>query len=486
MDIITRQEKNLLLGSSICQEDIELNQFLSSFPKYKGVNENEIEKIKLKNKRVYLLLKSEDTRKAIINGSFGEWIIEQHIGEKPFPCELCGSPTSKDKYTIIDKKTKHKYKIGTSCVKRFPKEMRLKNGNDIFKMKEWTKEQLERSSEFYEVYEVGSSIFNEWSKKYNDLELLMPLEFENEFSYILKTGKKFYQDFINNTLPKNQTIKTFGYIDIDFNTFYKKCIKYINDNKNDRYICRKDMVVGIDKKIVSEIKKLEVCRINRYSARYINNIDFINKFVQDIRKMFKNINLELQDISNEGIKIEYSYKKNTQIILIISLQRFANKYSEVYFSSKANIQLSEVIKDSILMNTFENINKFLKLAKSLLKDKRYYFTYNERFHERKIIEVNDAFGYKYAIIKNNDELNKYIEIFNLSKEEAGEFLLEKLISLNWIDNKEKKKYAIGNISKTNTRTTKKDEEKQYNQYESEEEYYQRINKSKKKKLTIKI
>ncbi|AGF58213.1 hypothetical protein B0P06_003474 [Clostridium saccharoperbutylacetonicum] len=46
--------------------------------------------------------------------------------------------------------------------------------------------------------------------------------------------------------------------------------------------------------------------------------------------------------------------------------------------------------------------------------------------------------------------------------------MKKLTGLNWIDNKEKKKYDIGNISKTNTRTTRKDEEKQYNQYECEE------------------
>lgn len=445
-----------------------------------------IDNLQAQNKRIYLLLKSDDARKAIIDSSYGEWIIEQHIGEKLFPCELCGSTKSKDKYTIRNIKTKHIYEIGNSCVEHFPKEIRLKNGNDIFDMKEWTREQIAKSAEFFDRYKTGKTIFNEWIKNYNDLELLMPVEFDNKFSKILKIGKKFYKDFINNTLPGKQTIRTFEYIEIDFKTFYKDCIRYVNDNKNDVYICNKDMEDGVDKKIILEIKKLNVCRINRYGARYIKNIGFISKFKDNISKMFDSINLKLQDISNEGVKIEYSYKKDIKIIMFISIQRFASNYSEVYFSNNINIELGKVIKDSILMNTFENISQFIKIAKLLLKEERYYFTYNEGFQEKKIIQVNDAVGYKYAIINNDTELNDYIQIFNLSKEDAREFLLKKLISLNWIDNKDKKKYAIGDISKTNTRTNRKDEEKQYNQYETEEEYYHRINESKKKKLTIKI
>lgn len=486
MDIITRQEKKLLLGSSICEEDIELKEFLSSFPKNRGIKDSIIENLQTQNRRIYLLLKSDDARKAIIDTSSDEWVIEQHVGEKLFPCELCGSTKSKDKYSIRNKKTKFQYEIGNSCMKHFPKEMSFKNGNNIFEMKNWTKEQIFKSAEFFDTYKTGKIIFNKWTKKYNDLELLMPLEFDNKFSEILKMGKKFYKDFINDTLPKNQTIRTFEYIKIDFDTFYKDCIRYGNDNKDDMYICNKNMVDGLEKKVILEIKKSYICKINRYRAKYITNTDFINKFVYAIKGMFENINLELKDISNEGVKIEYSYKNNIQIVFSIPLQRFTNNYSEIYFSNSFSTTLNKVLKDCILTNTFENIDRFLKILKSILEREKYYFTYTEKLHDRKIIEVNKADDYRYAIINYNVMLNKYIEVLDLNNEDAKKFLLEKMTGLNWISNKEKEKYDIGDISKINTRTVGKDDEKQYNQYESEEEYYQRINRSKKKKLTIEI
>ncbi|WP_252241696.1 hypothetical protein [Clostridium sp. ZBS18] len=485
MEVITRQNKNLLLKSKICLNDIELKEFLLSLPQYKGVKDEDLDSLKMSNERLYFLLKSDDTREAIVNNSFNKWTPKRHIGEEPFPCELCGCPSSKDKYVITNTETKLEYKIGSSCIDRFPVEARLENGNDILKTRNWTKEQLDKSAEFYRIHKTGRIIFNKWTEKYNNLNLLMPSTFDDKFKRILKTGKTFYKNFINNTLPEGKTINTFKYIMIDFNTFYKDCIKYIDDNKNNNYICNKDMVIGVDNDIVSRIKGKDTCKVDTFSSKYIINVDFINKFKQNIIVMFKRVDLNLKDISSDGIEIGYKYRRYNELSFIIPLRKFAKNYSDIYFTDKFDVNLNQALNDCTLANTFENVNRFLDIIQSILKNNKIYFRYNQKLHSQKIIEINRRNDKKYAVLDFDKVLNEYIQVFALSEDNARGYLSSAIDNLNWISKKEKEKFDIGSISQVYTTSIRDEDEKQYSQYESEKEYYERIKKAKKNTIKIK-
>jgi hypothetical protein len=454
------------------------------FAEFKGVNENELDKLEFTNQRIYNLLKAEDSKKAIISNCKKEWRFKQPIGSKSFPCQLCGCKHSKDKFIINNKLTYKELKIGSSCIEHFPVEDRLKDGNDILEIKDWSDEQIDRATRFYSKYKTGKIIFKNWTEKYNDLYLTTSLELDKKFKEILSTGKKFYANFINNTMPKGNTINTFGYIINDFEHFYKECEEYINNNKNDIFICTKNIEKYLDKDVLKIIKN-DNARIDLTTAKYITNSEFINRFKFKIEDAFIKASVRLNKISENGVFINYTYGSYMPLDLKISLYNFANNYSEIYFSDK-NVNLKDVLNTSTLIDTFENVDRFLNIIHSIIKAKKYYFIFNQGLHSKKEIEINRTGYNKYAIIDYEELLKDYILIFCMNSKEIKQFLFQKIDNLNWIDKKEKEKFDIGNISSASTKTVGKDRENEYNKFESEEEYYQRINKNKDKSPTIKI
>lgn len=482
MEIMSRQDKNLLLNGSVCNKDAELKEFLMLFYQFKGITENDVDRLEFTNVRIYNLLKAEDSRKAIVNNCKKEWKFKQPIGAKTFPCQLCGCKHSKNKFIIINKITHTELQIGSSCIEHFPVEDRLKDGNDVLELKDWSDEQIERATQFYSKYKTGKIIFKKWTQKYSGLQLTTTIELDKKFKDILSRGKKFYSNFINNTLPKENTINTFKYIINDFEYFYKECEEYVANNKNDLFICTKNIEKYLDKDVLKIIKK-ENAKISRTTAKHITSLEFINRFKFKIEEVLNKVNIKLNKISENGIVINYTYGSYFPLNLNISLHNFANNYSEIYFSDKYTT-LSNILNDSILIDTFENVDRFLNIIHSQIKDKKYYFIFDEKLHSKKEIEINRTSYNKYAIIDYEELLKDYILALGMNSKEMKQFLLQKIDNLNWIDKKEKKKFDIGDISKTNTKNIRKDEEKQYIQYESEEEYYQRIKKQ--RNGTIKI
>lgn len=482
MEIISRQDKNLLLNGSLCERDKELKDFFKIFNPYRGVTSEEVEKLEKTNERIYNLLKSEDSKTAIINNCKKEWIFKQPIGSKPFPCQLCGCTHSKDKFIITNKYTHKELKIGSSCIDQFPKEDRLLEGNDILEIREWSESQIERASIFYKQHKTGSIIFKNWAEQYKSLLLTTTEEMDKEFKRILNNGKTYYKKFIDNNLLEGNTINTFNYIIIDFEHFYKHCNKYINDNKNDLYICTKSMEKHLDKDIIKTIKK-ENAKITTNTAKNILDPEFISRFKKKIKNSFKSVGIDLKDISNDGIIINYTYGNYLPLNINLSLNNFANNYADIYFADKIAIKLDDILSHSTLTNTFDNIDRFLNILHSIIKDKKYYFNFDQKLHTEKTVEINKTGYNKYAIIDYEELLNEYFMVFSMDMNEAKEFLYNKIDSLTWIDKEEKKKYDVGNISKT-TRNINKQNENEYNQYESEEEYKSRIKNKKKEMIKI--
>lgn len=452
------------------------------FNPYKGVTSEEVEKLEKTNERIYNLLKSEDSKTAIINNCKKEWIFKQPIGSKPFPCQLCGCTHSKDKFIITNKYTHKELKIGSSCIDHFPVEDRLLEGNDILERKNWSDLQIERSSRFFKQYKTGTIIFKEWIAQYKSLILTTTEEMDKKFKSILNNGKRFYSNFINDNLVGGNTINTFGYIINDFEFFYKECEKYVDNNKNDLYMCTKNIEKHLDKNVIQIIKK-ENARISPNTAKYILNPEFIIRFKEKIKNSFESAGISLKNITKNGIIINYTYGNYTPLDINLSLSNFANNYSDIYFKNNIEIKLDDILSNSTLTDTFDNIDRFLNILHSIIKDKKYYFNFDQKCHTEKTVEINKTGYNKYAIIDYEELLNEYFMVFSMDMNEAKEFLYNKIDGLTWINKEEKKKYDIGNISKT-TRNINKQNEDEYTQYESEEEYYKRIAKDKKKTVGI--
>lgn len=483
MEVISRQKKNLLLNGTPCEKDRELRDFLNIFPKFKGVTSGEVEKLENTNERLYNVLKSEDATSAIISNCEKEWIFKQPIGSKSFPCQLCGCTHSKNKFIIINKYTKKELQIGSSCIERFPIEERLLEGNDILERKNWSDKQIERASMFYKEYKTGTIIFKNWTARYQSLALTTTEEMDREFKNILNNGKKFYKNFINDTLFEGNTINTFGFIISDFEHFYKKCNKYINDNENDLYICTKDMEKYLNKDIVKIIKQ-ENAKITKNTAKAVLNCDFMNRFIDRISNLFLKDSINLNKISENGIVLNYTYGSYTPLEINMPLSIFANNYSDVYFSENIHTNSEDILTNSNLIDNFENVDRFLNILHSMIKDKKYYFNFNQKLQTTKTIEIYKTGYKKYATLNYEEILGEYLFVLSMNEKTARKFLYEKIDNLEWTDKEEKKKYDIGNISSTTTKTVNKDYDDEYNQYETEEEYYRRIKNNKTDKLKI--
>ena len=484
--LIDIRDKNLLIKSDICVKDLELKKFLSSKSTHKGITNIDIEALKSSNERLYDLLSAQDSRKAIIDNAFSEWKTERPNGVKKMPCELCGNPKSEEKSIIRNILTNNTLQVGTSCIKRFPEKVRTYLGEDVLRIKKYTPKQINNLAEFYKLYGFGSDIFKEWTLKYKNYKLTMPDKYDRELKDIINRAKKYYKEYRDDKLPKEQTINTFKYYEGEFNRLNNLCEKYENENLNNMYICDKKIEKYLLRNnlnnILLKIKERDICLIEKEEAKYIYDINFVNRFNKCIRKALKKIDLKLKEINELFIETEFYYKSYTDALeLEISITDFIRNFSDVIYNNFI-IEKQKVFDFVRIKNNINNVKRFLSILEGLVNFKKYYFEYNITDSGEQI-EVHKSGNKKIAIIDFEALSNEYIKIILLDDKKAVEFLLNKIEKLSWIDKEEKKKYDVGNISKT-TRNINRQNENEYNQYESEEEYYRRISKDKNKTMKI--
>lgn len=450
--LISTDEKNLILNSSICIHDNELKDVLLKFKK--SIFKKDLENIKSVNARIYQVIKGKESREKIIEKSSKEWKNEKPIGLKKQPCELCENVRSELKYVILNTITKKRLEVGSSCIRKFPGMEEKYRGESTITIDKWLKdspEKINRLGKFADRFNGGRDIFQTWKVKYDAFEIEFPNEYDEQFRKIKNGASKVYSDYIKGNISENELEKFQLCID-EFNYFYKKCVKFYEDNKLDKYICTKDISKFLKNKnltaTLNNIKERE-CRIPKGLAKSVAEIGFIKKFDKEIKSEFIKFNMKLEKMDNQFIEFSYKFKTFESLELIISPYEFVQLHSGLFYGE--NILNDELcFKSMTLKNEKNNINEFLGIIEHWLNNKFgkkiYSFDYDIELHEKQIAELHKRKEKVYAEIQVNEIRNDYIKLLYLKDKELDKFLNMKTQGLKWITYEERDKNDIGNIA----------------------------------------
>lgn len=447
---MTKEERNLIINSSICDEKKELKEILSLYNK--SIKINDLFKIRSKDKQVYDLIRIKDAVKEMKDNSSLEWIPKQYKGKINKPCELCGNTQSEHKTLILNRLNGNTLLVGTRCIKKFSKMNKILYGMPISRIENIAKqnpEKLDRIIYFNKICHEGENIFSIWQNKYNEFDISFPSEYDKKFKNILKNGRHIYNLYINGRINKNE-IENFKNWIGEFNYFYNKCEKFYNDNKNDKYICSKQ----IEKFLLNKELKITVEHIKRNGkitkdiAKYVYHPDFINRFEENIRKVFSKYEITLIEINNEYIKLSYKYKGFVSTFLRISLKKFTNNFSNIFYDDNTeNFTKIEIFNSLSIYNDYYNIDNFIGILNFILEKTNYNFYVNENLYEKQEIELWRNNTKEYNIVKLNDILNTYLYVFYLDVQKSKLKIVNNINMIdNWINESNKEKYDVGNIA----------------------------------------
>ncbi len=451
--LMYNEEKNLILASSICDNNENLRSILSLFKK--SISKKGLDRIANIDIHTYKLLNTRDAVIEMKDNSSQEWFPKEHIGKKNIPCQLCGSKKSEDKFVIRNVINNNELQVGTSCIHKFEKMNNLLYGipaSQVSKLSKQNPKKLERIVEFNEKYPGGKSIFSDWKNKYNKFEIIFPKSYDDEFNNLLKRGRKVYNLYIDYKINDDEVQEFKSCLD-NFDYLYSKCEKFYKDSKNNKYICTKKIVNLLkDNKLKGTISYIqEKGIITKDIAKYVYHIEFVQRFKNEIKDVVKKHNLKLEDLNDQFISFTYEYEKFAPILLENSLKDFTYKFSDIFYGINS-FNPNYIFKELNIKNQYSNAYNFLAILDDILKETGYYFYINEELYGKQQIELNRKGFNSFSVLDLKYILNNFNKVLYLNRTKSTTILLSYVKSIHkWIDKSDKEKYDIGNIAEVWTK-----------------------------------
>ena len=134
--------------------------------------------------------------------------------------------------------------------------------------------------------------------------------------------------------------------------------------KEKKFTCDEEILKWLTEKNLSGIIK---GIINEKIASVIYCRSFIKKFEDEYNKIFNSLGFKISRITDDYIYISYI---DSKIEFFIASSEFMRRYARVLFNNKNTID--DAILDKFqLVNTEENINKFIERCNNILEDSQY-------------------------------------------------------------------------------------------------------------------
>ena len=140
--------------------------------------------------------------------------------------------------------------------------------------------------------------------------------------------------------------------------------------KEKKFACDEEILKWLTEKNLSGIIKginQNKGIINEEIASVIYCRSFIKKFEDEYNKIFNSLGFKISRITDDYIYISYI---DSKIEFFIASSEFMRRYARVLFNNKNTID--DAILDKFqLVNTEENINKFIERCNNILEDSQY-------------------------------------------------------------------------------------------------------------------
>mgnify|MGYP001038742258 CR=1 FL=1 len=435
--IATQEQIRLLCKSENVKEYKNLLEVLLNFKEKEcPIYDYDIEHLKLEDNEIYGTLYYGF--KELLKESSSEWV---QTGFKDFTqkiCDLCGNTRLKYNFGIKNMKNQEEMIIGSKCIDKFPdiNKAGINIKSEISKAKK-----IDRIIKFNNRYEKASEMLENWKMFYFDIPMLLNRDLDNRFAKLIKNSNKFYEEFINGNIAIKKLEEFQSYI-YEFEKLENEVNEFCENYKDNKYICDKRVINWIKMKNKNNLKNKIINNnglISKETAKVIYCIDFINRFYDDIKKVFNDNGFEVE-VFNEDFGVLISYKLLNKYCLrfMLSLKEFAQKFSMIYFENGEILNKSYIFSNFRIYTESNNLEEFVIVLKDINSNKSYNIK-NEKIDETVT---------NYIIVENaNNEYTKidvkYLysslnSIFSKNNSEANKITMNYLESLsNW---KDKSKY----------------------------------------------
>lgn len=435
--IATQEQIRLLCKSENVKEYKNLLEVLLNFKEKEcPIYDYDIEHLKLEDNEIYGTLYYGF--KELLKESSSEWV---QTGFKDFTqkiCDLCGNTRLKYNFGIKNMKNQEEMIIGSKCIDKFPdiNKAGINIKSEISKAKK-----IDRIIKFNNRYEKASEMLENWKMFYFDIPMLLNRDLDNRFAKLIKNSNKFYEEFINGNIAIKKLEEFQSYI-YEFEKLENEVNEFCENYKDNKYICDKRVINWIKMKNKNNLKNKIINNnglVSNDTAKEIYCIDFINRFYDDIKKVFNDNGFEVE-VFNEDFGVLISYKLLNKYCLrfMLSLKEFAQKFSMIYFENGEILNKSYIFSNFRIYTESNNLEEFVIVLKDINSNKSYNIK-NEKIDETVT---------NYIIVENaNNEYTKidvkYLysslnSIFSKNNSEANKITMNYLESLsNW---KDKSKY----------------------------------------------
>lgn len=444
--LITAKQRNLLINSTICDENTDLKNVLSKYEK--GLTINQIEKIKCEIGELYYKLSSKEIIKNMLDDAGQEWIQEKPVGIVEQACDLCKNAKSKEKFIIRNRVNNKKLLVGSSCIEKFSEIKRTIRGeklSDIIKLNGAKFYIYERLAKFNKMYEGGKEIIDNWGIFYNDFDIVFPYEIENEFEKLNKKARKFYKDYKNAVIPEDDLIK-FEYYIKDFEYLKRKILNFKEENKENKFLCTKEIAEELKErqlnKVLEKIKNNNSI-IEAWQIKYIGNTNFIKQFYSDIEEYLKENKVKLLEIKNKKIIGEINSTEFNNLKIEMNTSLFAKDFD--YLINKEKVKGNkDFISNSSIVKEKSNIFRFVHIIARSMRRYKYYVDIDDDMYEFGYLKIYR--GNKFVMV----EIDKILKAKNLFIERSFKEIISYIKDLEWEDIINEYKYDIGSVGRINS------------------------------------
>jgi hypothetical protein len=428
--IVTKKERNLLVGSKIIKDYPVLQDFIDNTP--------DLTSDKLNTLSYEAQLFFNNIYNKVLDEASREWVIDksgiEYVEGNKMSCELCGHRPINNICVIENSYTKKRLKIGTECAEYFGISREL----DLRKLSKEAK-RIKLLESLNLMFPNIENIINDWESIINNQDIIIKNDVKEEYLRIGNKAKILFNRYCDD---KTKNVER-NNITIELKILFEKgknektqIEKYVNDFKNNPFAPKKILIRDISEQYKrTAINMIEEDGLIKARTLWrINNIDFAHSLIDIINCNLRKINCKVESIHNYEGKLGYFivYEKMKKYKLFYTYKEFCSNFYSIITGEDSDIiiDLNLLIKYGELIDEL-SLERAIYYIFEIIKHSNYCiyatdYIYNEVIIKNKVLNMfyilkmkSFVNSFKKELIKGNKKFGNKVLILiskNLSKE----------------------------------------------------------------------
>lgn len=421
--LVTKRDRNLLLGSRIISEYPVLVKFIKTTP---NLQDTELHLLDEETKRFF-----KNIYRKVLNQASKEWVVDlnsvEYFSGDTMRCQLCGHRPIKNICVIENVYTKKRLKIGTECVKHFG----ISKDADIDKLIEKSK-RIKRLEELDRAFPGIEREINEWELFIDKQPILVKKDVKEKYLELKKQVEEKLNSYIDpNTSEKQQRklIKEIGQLRKNKRKEMQKIKDYVREYKDNPLAPSKQLIQKLKSKgLIKVIDMLEEDGIIRHRTLFrIKDEEFSKSLVKSYNMKLKNLDCVIEKVVFKGdLGYQYIYKKKPNIKLFCKHSDLCMCYYNFItgdegddINFEGHLKISEIYDEGSVENfLFELFNQIKQ--KDYVIDSIFY-EYNDFF-------IYDVKNDLYYILRLDTFINDLLLDFFIKKQDFDDTLYKYILN----------------------------------------------------------